>query len=393
MSSIDAATGERLETPRSATTADSLVQRAWTESLRLALLSRVSFFGVGLAVSWMLTTNTTGAPATGFEEMWRRWDADHFLTIAEYGYTAPQSDEHAAAFFPAFPLAVRPLLWLGFSPVVAGLVVAAMGAIVAGVFLFRLAEEEIGEGAGRRALLYLTIFPTAVFLIAPYSESIFLAGAIAAFYYARRARWHLVALPAAVAMGARAAGLFLILGLAVEFVRQREFSFERVGNALFSLIVGLLPLLAYGAFLARAMGNPFQFLVHQREGWGRTFVGPVASFMNTWNTWDVSTHPTNWLLAWRLEIVAAAVGLAFVVWALWKKEWGYATFMGSLLAVLVTSTWYYSIPRMLLTMFPVVLFLAKVTHERPRLHEWMIIGLAPLATLGVVVFTQGHWFY
>ena len=96
---------------------------------------------------------------------------------------------------------------------------------------YRLAEEEIGRGAGlagphetngagRRASLYLLFFPTAVFLVAPYSESLFLAGAIPAFYYARRKRWIMAGMFAAVAMGARAAGIFLLFGLLVEFVRQ-----------------------------------------------------------------------------------------------------------------------------------------------------------------------------
>ena len=367
--------------------------RAWIESGAIALLARVAFFAIGMAASWLLMSTTSGPPGTSFEDMWRRWDAHHFLTIAEHGYTAPESDAHAAAFFPAFPLAVRPLLWIGLSPVTAGLLVSAVAAVVAGYFLYRLAEEELGEGAGRRALLYLTLFPTGVFLVAPYSESLFLAGAIAAFYFARRGRWHLVGLPAALAMGSRAAGLFLLLGLVVEFFRQRDRSTERLANGGFSLLVGLLPLLAYGAFLAQAMGNPFEFLEHQREGWGRTFVGPVDAFMNTWSTWEAGTYPTNWLLAWRIEIVAAAAGVGATVWALWKREWGYAAFMGSMMAVLLTSTWYYSIPRMLLTRFPIVLFLSEAGGRRPALHDWLVVGLAPLAVLGVVVFTQGNWFY
>lgn len=365
----------------------------WVSSARVALLARVAFFVTGIAASWFLLSDGSGAPELGFLEMWRRWDAHHFLTIAEFGYTAPESDANAAAFFPAFPLAVRPLLWLGLPPVVAGLLVAAAASVVAGAYLFRLAEEEYGEGAGRRALLYLTTFPTAVFLVAPYSESLFLAGAIAAFYYARRGRWHLVALPAAVAMGARAAGVFLLIGLVCEFLRQRDFTIERTANAAFALIVGVLPLLAYGAFLSQAMGNPLMFLVHQKQGWGRTFVGPIQSFWNTWGTWDVGTYPTNWLLAWRIEVLAAVVGLGMTLWAVAKREWGYAAFMGSMLAVLVTSTWYYSIPRMLLSMFPIVLFLSQASKSRPQVHEWVLLGFAPLATLGVVVYTQGGWFY
>jgi hypothetical protein len=365
----------------------------WRAAFGVAVLARLAFFTVGIAASWFLLDRTTGAPVLGFEAMWRQWDAHHLLTIAEVGYTAPESDAHAAAFFPAFPLAVRPLIWLGVSPVLAGLLVSAAAAVVAGAFLYRLAEDELGEGAGQRALLYLSAFPTAVFLVAPYSESLFLAGAIAAFYFARRGRWQMVALPAAVAVGSRAAGIFLLVGLVLEFVRQKDLSRRRLADASFALSVAVLPLIAYAAFLARAMGNPLMFWVHQQEGWGRSFVGPVASFLNTWNTWDVATYPTNWLLAWRIEVVGAAVGTFFVVWALVKREWGYAGFMGSLLAALMTSTWYYSVPRMLLTMFPIVLFLAEVTTRRPSLHDWWLIGLAPLATLGVVVYTQGGWFY
>lgn len=326
-------------------------------------------------------------------DMWRRWDAHHFLTIAEYGYTAPQSDQHAAAFFPAFPLAVRAVMFVGLSPVAGGLVVACAGAVVAGYFLVRLAERELGRDAARHSLAYMTFFPTAVFLVAPYSESMFLAGAIAAFYLARTSRWHLVGLPAAVAMGARAAGVFLLIGLAFEFLRQRDFSRLRIANAVLALAVGSLPLLAYGAFLAQAMGDPFEFLTHQREGWGRTFVGPIASFLNTWNTWYSDDYPTNWLLSWRVEILAAAAGVGAVVWAALKREWGYVAFMGSMLAALVTSTWYYSIPRMLLSMFPIMLFLAEATARRPRSYEWLLVGSASLATLGVVVYTHGIWFY
>lgn len=361
--------------------------------MRYAVAVRVVFALVAVLASWLLRLFESGPPEVGALDMWRRWDAHHFLTTAEYGYTAPESDPHVAAFFPAFPLAVRVVMFSGLSAIAAGLLVAGAASVVAGYFLYKLADREFGPDVARRAVAYLSVFPTAVFLIAPYSESLFLAGAIAAFYLARTGRWHLVGLPAAVAMGARAAGLFLLVGLVFEFARQRDLTKLRVGNAVMSLAIGILPLLAYGAFLNQAMGDPFEFLTHQRQGWGRTFVGPVASFLNTWNTWDVSSYPTNWLLAWRMEIVAAAAGMAAVVWAVRKREWGYAAFMGSMLLALVTSTWYYSIPRMLLSMFPIVLFLSEATERRGALNDWLVVGSSAVATMGVVVYTQGIWFY
>jgi hypothetical protein len=91
--------------------------------------------------------------------------------------------------------------------------------------------------------------------------------------------------------------------------------------------------------------------------------------------------------------VAAAIGVAFVVWALRKREWGYATFMGSLLATLLVSTWYFSVPRMLLTMFPITLLVAGWSRDRTPRHEAVLIGSAVICAVGVIVFTQGAWFY
>lgn len=365
--------------------------KEWRHSAVVAALVRVAFITIAVLATWYLS-GEQGTPATGIFDMWRRWDAHHLLTLAEFGYTAPESDAHAAAFFPMFPLTVRPFLMAGIAPVPAGMLVALLASIVAGAYLYRLAEEELGQGSGSRAVLYLSLFPTAVFLVAPYSESLFLAGAIGAFYHARRERWELVSIPAAVAMASRAAGLFLLAGLVVEFVRQKDFTGLRVATAGAALAVAILPLLAYGAFLSQAMGDPFEFLDAQESGWGRRFVGPITSFSVTWGTWNEG-YPTNWLLAWRVEIAAAALGVVFTLWAAVRREWGYAVYMGATLAVLMTSTWYYSVPRMLLSLFPIYLLLAAATRERPVLHDVLLMVLAPLAALGVVVFTQGNWFY
>jgi hypothetical protein len=364
---------------------------AWRDSAWLVAGTRVGFLLLAYAAAWLLASST-GPLRDGFFDIWTRWDARHFLQVAEHGYTDPNTDPHATAFFPLFPLSIAALNAVGIAPAVAAMLITTGATLVACGFLYRLADEEVGEGAGRRAVLYMLLFPTTVFLIAPYSEALFLAGAIPAFYYARRSRWHLVGLPAAVAMGARAAGIFLLLGLVAEFLRAKDWRRRTVRNALLALAVGLTPLLAFGAYLAVIKGDALYFLVDQREGWHRGFVGPLQSFMNTWNLTTSADSPTNWVFTWRLELIAAAIGVALVVWAVSRREWGYAAFMGSVMAALLTSTWYFSIPRMLLTMFPAFLLLASFTSHGAR-HEVAIAVLAPLAALGVVVYTHGAWFY
>jgi Mannosyltransferase (PIG-V) len=339
--------------------------------------------------------------------MWTRWDAQHFLEIAEFGYTDERSDPHATAFFPLWPLLIRGLSATGLSPAFAAMALSTAASVVAVAYLYRLAEEELGRGAGstgpqeqggpgRRASLYLLFFPSAVFLVAPYSESLFLAGAIPAFYYARHQRWLVSGACAAVAMGARAAGAFLLVGLLLEFVRQRDFSGATLRRGLAAGVVALLPLLAFAAYLWQVKGDPLYFFTDQGLGWGRELSGPLEALRATWGATRVDAGEgalTNFVIGWRVEIVAVALGMLSVVWALVKREWGYAGFMGVLLASLMTSSIYLSVPRMLLSMFPIVLFLAEWTGRDAKRHETVLLAFAAIATLGVVAFTRQAWFY
>lgn len=366
----------------------------WLYSAAVVLGTRAFFFTLAWAASFLLSTDTRGVPEQGFFEIWNRWDATRFLVTATNGYEGPGSFANSYAFFPLFPLTIRVLAALGISALAGGLLVSTIGAWVALAFLYRLAGDELGPDGGRRAVLYLAVFPTAVFLIAPYSEALFLAGAIPAFYFARRGDWHFVGPLAALAMGTRFAGAFLLIGLAVEALRQRKaMTPVQLGTAALAIVIGLIPLLGYAAYLAQVKGDPFYFVTDQRLGWGRELVGPIAAFTNTIDRWNSPLQSTGFQLAYRVEVLAALLGSALVIWALKKKEWGYAAYMGATLSVLLMSTVYFSVPRILLTFFPACVFLAGWTLKRERIHDLYLMVSVVLASLGVIVYTRGGWFF
>jgi Gpi18-like mannosyltransferase len=340
-----------------------------------------------------------GPVTEGFLDIWNRWDTRHFMTVADLGWVDPDVlAARPAAFFPLYPLAIRALSAIGFAPILAGLLISTLSTWVACAYLIKLADEEIGGGAGRRAALYLLLFPTAVFLVAPYSEALFIAGAIPAFYYARRARWLAAALPAAVASATRAAGMFLIAGLVFEYVRQairdRTWLGRRLRDAVIAVAAAAAPIVAFGTYLWLTRGTAMQYFIDQREGWGRNFpTNPIVAFQATWNTRLGAGYPTNWIFAWRIEILAAIAGILLTIWAALRKEWGYTAYMGLFMVSLMMSSWYFSIPRMLLSFFPVMVFLADATKNDERRHELALVSLAPIATLGVILFTRGAWFF
>ena len=81
--------------------------------------------------------------------------------------------------------------------VLAGILVSLAAALGSCLLLYRLAEERLGADGARRAVLYLALFPIALFLQAVYSESLYLLLTLAAFVLAERER----CLPAGAAAG------------------------------------------------------------------------------------------------------------------------------------------------------------------------------------------------
>jgi hypothetical protein len=67
--------------------------------------------------------------------------------------------------------------------------------------------------------------------------------------------------------------------------------------------------------------------------------------------------------------------------------------MGTSLVPLLVSTYYFSLPRVLLSLFPVVLLIASFTRDRDLAHNIVLAIFVPVATLGVVTFTRFLWFF
>lgn len=156
-----------------------------------------------------------------------RYDALWYLAIAEQGYPAIDAGSTAPgvyAFFPLLPLLIGVIGRLLFGHWLLAANVVAMAAAVASLAaVHRLVEEETGDQrlAGR-ALVALAVFPSAYFLVAPYTEALFLALSGWALVTARRGRWGLASGLAFLAALTRPIGVLLVVALVLEAWRQRR---------------------------------------------------------------------------------------------------------------------------------------------------------------------------
>ncbi|MGE0705251.1 MAG: mannosyltransferase family protein, partial [Vicinamibacterales bacterium] len=123
-----------------------------------------------------------------------RWDTGWYLGIAvnEYSYEPELAQEQQnIVFFPALPVAMRIVgrLLGGSTPafLLGGTLIVLLAFLWALVYLYRFARDVLGDDdRAQYALWLLAAYPFAVFYSSVYTESLFLLGAIGAFYHFRR---------------------------------------------------------------------------------------------------------------------------------------------------------------------------------------------------------------
>ena len=273
----------------------------------------------------------------------------------------------------------------------------------------RVAETRVGAEGARRAVLYLAVFPMSLFLIAIYSESLFLLLAVAAFMLAERGRW----LPAwgvtGLAILTRIAGVALLPALALMAWRSPD---RR--RALAGLVLPFVLFAAYPADLAASTGDAWAF-VRSQGHWNRhlSYAGPLggiwqglqggwaaieqfASGSHTHNYWpqvaikDSDPMRTAAINLGALLFLVLFLWLSVVAWRRLGTAYGLYCLTSLAIPLSVPSSRWplYSMPRFGLVAFPIFLALA-VVGGRPRLHTAILATSAIL--LGVAVSQWALW--
>jgi hypothetical protein len=174
---------------------------------------------------------------------WQRWDALWYEHIARGGYGHGDPD---AAFFPLFPGAVHLLTPLtGGNTALTGLLLSTVALIAGLVVLHHLIAGDLDRGTADRTILYLAVAPVALFLLAAFTESLFLLLVAGSLLAARRGRPVLAGVSAALAALCRLTGTLLVVPLLVEMLADAR---RRRGRGLppfrVAHLAALLPLLA-----------------------------------------------------------------------------------------------------------------------------------------------------
>jgi len=335
-------------------------------------------FGLAPTASFTLSNDP-------FDNLPARFDAGWYGAIAIDGYEFDRqfTRQRNIAFFPAMPALMRPLGQLMGSrapglprerrmlrSLWAGVFISLAAFFLALVYLARLSRLVAGADAAAGAPLLLATYPFAAFFNAPYTEGLFLLGAVGAFYHFLRERWIAASLFGLLVGLSRPNGCFVSVPLAILAAQGLFAMLKKQGDhgriaslaqpAAVRLFVAAMPgvgMLMFTTYLYWLTGVWFAW-VRIQGAWGRTWgTRPLAQ------GWE-------WLTTEGLMTVSRGVpfdtlntlAVLFVLLMFWsvlrRLGLAYAAFVALNLVPPIFAGGALSMGRMTATLFPVFIALA-----------------------------------
>ncbi|MDQ6764549.1 MAG: glycosyltransferase family 39 protein [Verrucomicrobiota bacterium] len=328
-----------------------------------------------------------------FVNIFARWDAGWYFSLARDGYSFVPGKQSNTAFFPIYPLLIHAVhsVWPGESngSWMASGIVASHAALLAGViYLFLLVRMEFDREIASRTVFYLLIFPTTLFFSAVYSEATFLAVSVAALYYARKQSWWLAGLFGGVAVLTRSQGIVLGAPLAFEYFRQRNFDIRKV--RLNVLALGFVPLALVG------------FLLYMRAHTGNAFAtrdaqfvwaGTTAGLTPQWQTFinfcrgPIAIHGGPRSL---VDVIFTGIATVLTIAAAMRLPSIYGIYAAAFL--LFTTAWgsFSGMSRYTLVLFPAFMILALAGKNKVFDRSYVALATG-FAALFMILFAHWGW--
>ena len=334
-----------------------------------------------VAQRWGALGDTLAAPAV-------RWDANWYLDIAHRGY---RHEAIEPAFFPLYSVLIRGLSEVVRSEIVAAVAISLAAFAVVLVLLHRLTALELGPDVADRAVVLLAFFPTALFFSAVYTEALFLALELGAFYAARRGHWAWAGVLGALGSATRNTGWLLAPVLLVLYLYGPRADAETPptpGRSWAARIrprhplrpdvlwIALIPLglVAYLAYMQVHFGDwlaPY----HAQEYFQRTFDGPFSAlWQGGEKAWDGLTGILDGSAAFGVAVrkiaqfVVVCAALAAAVGVLRRLPASYGAY--TVISIVPVLSFPYppgplaSSLRYLVVVFPLFMWLALVLRDK-----------------------------
>jgi hypothetical protein len=346
-------------------------------AILVAVLSRIYVLGM----SWLFNNNFELGRSV--EDLLCSWDCGWYMSIIVDGYhLMPQG--HASgdaanwAFFPFFPLSARVIsLITGLSGLNAAVLISNAFFIVALPILFTYVKNMLGTQSARFVIITFAFSPYSLYFSAPYTESLYFLLMVSALSLAKSNNWLIAGIAAAMLSATRNLGVLLVLPLLLIGIRQYGIKdlmklsggSERV---LFCLLIAPLGLFLYMFYLHQHVGDALAFKNIQ-IAWGRAIGNPLIILARSFYGRAYEIYCST----------VACISIVAGVYLLWKRFLveGVVLMIGTIVPV---ATGIGSLPRYVLTLFPIYIVLALLTRGCPRFRYLLLCCLLQLSGFAIM---------
>ncbi len=323
--------------------------------------------------------------------IWLRWDTLHYLNLAENGYLKASLLNHASIpYMPLFPWLIRSFTLLTNSYLLSSLLIANVSFLIAIYYLYKIVRLDYDDEVSWKTVVYLVSFPTAYFLHAGYSESLYMATLFASVYYARLGKWKITGILGFLATLTRLNGIVIFIFLITEYFQSVNFDYKKIKKNI--LWLGLVPV-AFCSYLIlnkKIFGNPFEYMDSLKTDYWEFITVPWYAIVRSYNKFFV-LGPRDWIMEGGAVVVSWIYNILMAFAGLFKKiRLSYSVYvLLSLGLVTLTPTWA-SMPRFALPIFPLFISLALISKSKSFFIGTVSLFIL-LQAVFLYLFIQGNW--
>jgi len=308
--------------------------------------------------------------------IWNTWDTQHYIKIAMHGYSNTIIAERnlLVVFLPLFPLMIKIFSFVFQNYLLSGLIVSNLFYVVSVYYLYKLVSLDYKEDDALKSVIYFSVFPSAYFLHAAYTESLFIALTVASFYYARNDKWAISGILGMLSAMTRVTGILILPVLLIEYLHQKNFKKENIKYDIMWIFVISLGFLVYLIINFITYDNPFKFMEIQKDHWGMKLSFPLKGFLHAYSS--IGHDSANYMLnqGW-MQMFFAILGLALTVYSFFRLRLSYSLYCSINWLVFTSTSFWISVPRFTLTLFPIFIVLALLGRRKEINYAIIFISL------------------
>lgn len=326
---------------------------------------------------------------------WGNFDGQHYVNISQNGYGFGEY-----TFFPLYPLLIRFFgKYIGanlYNLNLIGQIISNTSFLIGLVGFYKLAKIDFSEKISKIATILLLVFPTSFYFACVYTESLFFALLVWAFYLVRLNFYLPASILGILLAFSRPIGIFILPAFFCEWLSQTRKSNKLLMKMPSSFLLIPTGLLTFMYYLKTHTGDSLAFFRQQiyvgEHRSSHIILIPQIIYRYVFKILpNINFVYFPGVFFTLLEFVIGIGYTVLIVVLFFVSRFSYATF--GLLAYITPTLLgsFSSMPRYVLIIFPVYFVLAKyLSGSKSRLFAFCLIS-SILLVISFGLFSRGYW--